>query len=220
MEQRIHELVEKIWDYHRMHHKLEAADAILVLCSHDMAVAETGAQLYLDGWAPLLIFSGGLGSITKRIWHEPEADQFARTAVRMGVPPERILIENRSTNTGENILLTKRLLQERGIDPETFIVVQKPYMERRSYATFRKLWPEKQVIVTSPAVTLDQYLGTYSNATLSIDEVIGIMVGDLQRIRLYPGRGFQIHQDIPEGVWDAYTELVGAGYDTHLVRAT
>ena len=55
-----------------------------------------------------------------------------------------MLIENRSTNTGENVLFTKRLLAERQLDPETFIVVQKPYMERRSYATFRKVWPEKQ----------------------------------------------------------------------------
>src|SRR4030088_2302268 len=130
MEDRIHELVERIWHYHQMHHQLSAADAILVLCSHDIAVAETGARLFLDGWAPLLIFSGGLGSITKRLWSEPEADQFAGTAIRMGVPPERILVENRSTNTGENIQLTKQLLAEKGIDPRTFIVVQKPYMER------------------------------------------------------------------------------------------
>jgi len=219
MEDRIRELVERIWQYHQMHHQLSTADAILVLCSQDLPVADTAAQLFLDGWAPLLIFSGGLGSITKRLWREPEADQFARAAIRMGVPPESILIENRSTNTGENILLTKQLLAEKRIDPRTFIVVQKPYMERRSYATFKKLWPEKDVIVTSPQVTLDQYLGMYSNDALSKEDVISIMVGDLQRIRLYPGKGFQIHQDIPDDVWDAYNELVKAGYDTHLVGA-
>jgi uncharacterized SAM-binding protein YcdF (DUF218 family) len=216
MEQRIRELVERVWQYHQMHHQLASADAILVLCSHDMAVAETAARLFLDGWAPLLIFSGGLGSITKHLWREPEADQFARTAIRMGVPPESILVENKSTNTGENILFTKQLLAEKHIDPRTFIVVQKPYMERRSYATFKKLWPEKALVVTSPNVTLDQYLETYSNGALSKEEVIGIMVGDLQRIRLYPAMGFQIHQDIPDDVWDAYNELVKAGYDTHL----
>ena len=67
----------------------------------------------------------------------------------MGVAREHILIENRSTNTGENVLFTRRLLAERGLDPARFIVVQKPYMERRSYATFRKVWPEKEIIVTS-----------------------------------------------------------------------
>ena len=43
------------------------------------------------------------------------------------------------------------------------------------------------------------------------------MVGDLQRIRLYPAKGFQIHQDIPDDVWQAYGELVEMGYDSRLV---
>lgn len=202
-----------------LNHQLSNADAILVLCSHDTAVAERGAQLFLEGWAPLLIFSGGLGSVTRRLWREPEADQFARIAVGMGVPKENTLTENRSTNTGENILFTKQLLADRHIDPRTFIVVHKPYMERRSYATFRKLWPEKEILVTSPKVSLEQYLNGYSNEALSREDVISIMVGDLQRIRLYPEKGFQIHQDIPDGVWDAYEELVKAGYDQHLINA-
>lgn len=209
-------LVEKLWRYHQLNHALVQADALLVLCSHDTVVAERGAQLFLEGWAPLLIFSGGLGSITRRLWQEPEADQFARIAIRLGVPEDSILIENRSTNTGENILFTRELLADKHLDPQSFIVVQKPYMERRSYATFRKLWPEKAVVVTSPQMSLDEYLHRYSNDALSADDVIGIMVGDLQRIRVYAQKGFQIPQQIPDDVWDAYEELVQAGYDRFL----
>jgi len=218
MNPHIHHLAEVIWDYHRLNHTLVPADVILVLCSHDTSVAERGAQLALDGWAPLLIFSGGLGAITKRMWSEPEADQFAAIARRMGVAGERILIENRSTNTGENITCTQALLAERGLDPQAFLVVQKPYMERRSFATFRKRWPDKTVLVTSPQVSFDDYLANYSNASLSADDVISIMVGDLQRVREYPARGFQIPQDIPDDVWSAYEELVRAGFDRHLIH--
>jgi uncharacterized SAM-binding protein YcdF (DUF218 family) len=217
MDARIRQLADTLWHYHQLDHPLSSGDAILVLCSHDLAVAERGAQLLLEGWAPLLIFSGGLGSITRHLWQEPEADQFARVAAGMGVPAARILIENQSTNTGENILFTRRLLAERQLDPQTFILVQKPYMERRGYATFRKLWPEKSLIVTSPRVSFDEYLARYSNSVLSTEDVISIMVGDLQRLRVYPGRGFQIAQDIPEEVWRAYEELVRAGFDRHLV---
>jgi uncharacterized SAM-binding protein YcdF (DUF218 family) len=202
-----------------MHHELTPADAILVLCSHDTVVAERGAQLFLEGWAPLLIFSGGLGTITRHLWTEPEANLFARIAIGMGVPESRILVENQSTNTGENVLFTKALLAGRGLDPDRFIVVQKPYMERRSYATFRKVWPGKQVVVTSPQLSLDDYLDRFSHASLSRDDVISIMVGDLQRIKVYPARGFQIDQDIPADVWDAFTELVRAGYDKRLLTA-
>jgi uncharacterized SAM-binding protein YcdF (DUF218 family) len=217
MNARLRPLVAKLWDYHQLNHELSKADAILVLCSYDKVVARRGAELFLQGWAPLLIFSGGLGSITSRLWHEPEAEQFARIAVDMGVPRDRILIENQSTNTGENVAFTRKLLAERRLDPQRFIVVQKPYMERRSYATFRKVWPEKDLVVTSPRASLDEYLGQFSNGDLSTDDVISIMVGDLQRIALYPAQGFQIPQDIPADVWQAYEQLVEAGYDTHLV---
>jgi uncharacterized SAM-binding protein YcdF (DUF218 family) len=216
MTERVHKLAEKLWHYHHTNQKLEKADVILVLCSHDTRVAERGAQLFLDGWAPLLIFSGGLGVITKHMWAEPEAELFAQIAMKMGVPSERILIENRSSNTGENVLFTRQLLTERNIDPAMFIVVQKPYMERRSYATFKKVWPEKEIIVTSPQDSFDEYLGKYSNPELTPDDVVSIMVGDLQRIKLYPEKGFQIPQEIPDDIWAAYEELVRAGYDRHL----
>jgi uncharacterized SAM-binding protein YcdF (DUF218 family) len=214
---RVRALAQILWDYHRLQHELMPSDAVLVLCSHDLRVAERGAELFLEGWAPLLIFSGGLGSITRALMTTPEADQFAEIARRMGVPADRILIENKSTNTGENVTFTRALLDAHGLSPRTFIVVQKPYMERRSYATFRKVWPEPQVRVTSPQVSMDEYLRGYSHGSLSARDVISIMVGDLQRIRLYAERGFQIAQDVPDDVWAAYEELVRAGYDQRLV---
>lgn len=211
-------LVEKVWKYHQLHHQLTPAGAILVLCSHDTIVAERAAEVFHEGWAPLLIFSGGLGSITRALWSDPEADRFARLAIAAGVPRDRILIENRSTNTGENVLFTKALLREQGLDPASFILVQKPYMERRSYATFRKVWPDKPVIVTSPRLPMDDYLRRGTHHTLSTNDVISIMVGDLQRLRVYPAMGFQIEQEIPADVWDAFEQLVSAGYDSRLVK--
>jgi uncharacterized SAM-binding protein YcdF (DUF218 family) len=217
MKEAIDRWAETVWRYHLMNHRLVKSDAILVLCSHDKLVAERGAQLLLDGWAPLLIFSGGLGSITRAIWSEPEADQFARIALEMGVPKTRIVVENRSTNTGENIKFTKDLLLEKRLTPNSFILVQKPYMERRSYATFKQLWPEKEVVVTSPQVTFRDYIENYSNKILSQDDCISIMVGDLQRLKVYAERGLQIPQEIPNEVWAAYEQLVKAGFDKHLV---
>jgi uncharacterized SAM-binding protein YcdF (DUF218 family) len=218
MDSRTRQLVERLWNYHQLHHSLSKSDAVLVLCSHDTRVAERGAELFLEGWAPLLVFSGGLGTITRQLWEEPEADRFAKIATGMGVPADRVLIENKSTNTGENVLFTKRLLHHRGIGLTKLIVVQKPYMERRSYATFKKVWPEPELVVTSPRVALDDYLHHYSNAALSTHDVISIMVGDLQRIRVYPEKGFQIPQEIPGEVWEAYEELVRMGFDSRLVQ--
>ena len=67
-------------------------------------------------------------------------------------------------------------------------------------------------------MTFDEYLRAYSNTALSADDVIAIMVGDLQRIRVYAAKGFQIAQDIPDDVWAAFEALVKAGYDKYLVK--
>ena len=208
------QLAKKLWDYHHMHHALEKADCVLALGSHDLRVAERAAQLYLEGWAPLLIFSGGLGNFTKEMWTETEADQFASIAISMGVPEASILIENRSTNTGENILFTQQLLFEKGLDPKSFIVVQKPYMERRSFATFKQHWPDKKLVVTSPQISFEDY----PTEEIPLDRVINIMAGDLQRIKFYPEKGFQVYQEIPAEIWQAFEQLVALGFDKHLMK--
>lgn len=207
-------LAKKLWDYHHMNHQLVKSDVILALGSHDLRVADRAAQLYLEGWAPLLVCSGGLGNLTSDIWTESEADKFAAIATKMGVPAAAILVENRSTNTGENILFTNKLLKEKGIAADSFIVVQKPYMERRSYATFRKHWPDKHVVISSPQFSFEDY----PTEDIPLDRVIEIMAGDLQRIREYPAKGFQISQEIPADVWDAFEQLVHAGFDGHLIK--
>jgi uncharacterized SAM-binding protein YcdF (DUF218 family) len=203
----------KLWDYHHLYHTPAESDCILVLGSHDLRVADRGAELYLQGLAPILLFSGGLGNVTKGIWKDPEADRFARIALDRGVPAEAIFVENQSTNTGENILFSQRLLEDKGLHPRTFLLVQKPYMERRSFATFSKHWPEKGLIVTSPQISFEDY----PTPEIPLERVIQIMVGDLQRIRIYPAKGFQIEQEIPEEIWAAYERLVGWGFTQHLV---
>ena len=209
-------LAQQLWDYHLMHHELTKADCILALGSHDLRVAERAADLYIQGLAPLVIMSGGLGNFTQGMWTEKEADKFAAIAIKMGVPANAILIENKSSNTGENISFTKRLLDEKGIDPKRFIVVQKPYMERRSFATFKKHWPEKELIVTSPQISFENY----PNNEIPLGRVINIMVGDLQRIKLYPAMGFQVYQEIPDSVWQAFNQLVDLGFDEHLAPSS
>lgn len=207
-------LARLLWDYHHMDHTLKRSDCILALGSHDTRVAERAAELYREGWAPWVVMSGGSGNFTRDMWTEPEAEIFARIAIRQGVPEEAVLIENRSSNTGENILFTQQLLAERKISPQRFIVVQKPYMERRSYATFKKHMPDKELIVTSPQIAFE----AYPAAGIPMEKVIHIMVGDLQRIKLYPSLGFQVPQPVPEPVWDAFEKLVALGFDSHLVK--
>jgi len=203
-----------VWDFHHVGHALEPADAVLVLGSHDTRVAERGAELFLVGWAPLLVLSGNLGSLTSGLWTRPEAEIFADVAAGMGVPRDRMLIEPRSTNTGENVSFCRALLAERGLAVRKAIAVQKPYMERRTLATFQQRWPELHVVVTSPQVDFE----AYPSGDITREDVIHIMIGDLQRLMLYAEKGWSAPQGIPDEVMDAFQCLVAAGYTRRLLR--
>jgi len=86
-------------------------------------------------------------------------------------------------------------------------------MERRTYATIKVHWPEKELIVSSPPLTYEEY----PNREISRDGLINIMVGDLQRIIEYPALGFQIEQHLSEKVKKAYEELIHQGYTKHMI---
>jgi hypothetical protein len=79
----------------------------------------------------------------------------------------------------------------------------------------KKVWPEKEVVVTAPQVSFEEY----PNDTITKNDEISIMVGETQRIKLYADRDFQIPQEIPVDVWTSYEELVRRGFRSHLVES-
>jgi hypothetical protein len=110
--------------------------------------------------------------------------------------------------------LSGQLLQQLKLDFKKFIVVQKPYMERRTYATGMVQWKDKQLILTSEKTSFKEYLAK----GIPRDRILNTMAGDLQRIKYYPAKGFQIYQEIPPHIWAAFEELVSYGYDKRLIK--
>lgn len=213
-------LAQKLWDYHRIDDKLMPADVIVVFCSNDIRLVEYVVSLYKKGLAPLIMFSGGVahqGDLLNTGWNKSEAEVFADKARELGVPEEAILLDAKATNTQQNVENTYSLLQEKGVPTASLIIAQKPFMQRRAYATFKMFWPEKKtkVMFTAPDISLEEYLAT---SPIPAEDIVNIIVGDLQRIREYPKKGFQIPQEIPDDVWNAYEQLVKMGYTKHLIK--
>ena len=202
-----------LWEYLKLGQPPVKSDCVIAMGSHDLRVAQYAAELVVSGWAPLLVCSGGLGRLTQDIWQESEAAKFARIATEAGIPQAQILIEDRSTNTSENILFSKDLLQKIEIPVQSAILVHKPYMERRAFATAKRYWPELEISVSSPQISFEEY----PNADIGFDELIAIMVGDFQRVLVYPEKGFQIKQDIPENVNKAFSYIIKHGYTRFLI---
>jgi uncharacterized SAM-binding protein YcdF (DUF218 family) len=87
------------WDYMRLVHPAESADAIVTLGSFDPRAAVHSACLWRAGFAPVLIMSGGIAhrdGLLDTGWDRSEAEVFADIAVSQGVPMEAILLEDRA----------------------------------------------------------------------------------------------------------------------------
>ncbi|MEV6983398.1 YdcF family protein [Sphaerisporangium sp. NPDC051017] len=204
-----------IWDFHQMHHQARPCSAAIGLGSHDLGVAALAAHLFHAGLFPILVFSGANSPTTAARFPRGEAVHFAEHAIGLGVPESAIIVEPRAASTGQNIDYSRQALTEAGIEADSVLLISKPYMERRAYATARKVWPQVEAVCASEPLTFADYLKSIGDDKLVID----MLVGDLQRVIQYPALGFAVAQDVPEKVGAAYRRLLEAGFDSRLLRS-
>ena len=207
-----------IWNYLCLNQTPQQADVIVGFGNFNTDIARRAAELYHQGYAPKILFTGGLGRNTEGLLPEPEAVRFARVAMECGVPKKDILLEDKSANTKENIEFTRQLLEKQGIPHDRILGVHQPFMERRITAAMGVYWPELDFSVTSPQVSIPEYLQRAKEQGISENASISVIVGDFQRMDLYAKLGFQLPQHIPEEAWQAFRQLVAMGYDRQLAK--
>ncbi len=206
-----------LWDYLQLHQTMEPADVIIGFGCYDTGVARRAAELYLQGYAPRVLFTGGLGRNTTGLFSRSEAENFAAVAMDLGVPEGAILLEAHSTNTKENIEFTRALLEGENIPHGTILGVHKPYMERRIAAAMGVYWPGQAFSVTSLSQTLAEALADAQRQGMTLEGTISTIVGDFQRIEVYAQKGYQLPQYIPPQAWEAFHALTAMGYTAHLI---
>jgi uncharacterized SAM-binding protein YcdF (DUF218 family) len=202
-----------LWDYHDMKHEVHPADIGIGLGSHDIGVAVRATELYRAEFYPLVLFTGANAPTTVARFPRGEAVHYREYALAHGVPERAVLTETQATNTAENFEFTRKLLQDKGIEVGSAILMSRPYQERRSYATCKKLWPELDIVCTSHRPPIDEYVAGIGDAAF----VISMMVGDTQRMTKFAEYGYAIPQEVPSAVEAAYERLVAAGYTSRLI---
>lgn len=212
------EPLQVLWDYLGMHQTPTKADCIVGFGNFNTDIARRAAELYHQGYAPKILFTGGLGRNTTRLFTEPEAVRFAKVAMECGVPEQDIILEDKSTNTKENIDFMREIFEKQGIPHDHVLGVHQPFMERRIVAALGVYWPELNFTVTSPQVTIPEYLESAKRHGMTQEASISVIVGDFQRMDLYPRLGYQLPQQIPAQAWEAYHKLVAMGYDKQLAK--
>jgi len=209
---------EAVWGYHQLGQEIRPAEVILALGCHDIGVADVAADFYLQGFAPVVVATGGENAVTRDLLGAAEALAYRSRMIERGVPTEAILIEDTARHTGENFTNSRDVLAAEGIKPRTVLAVGMPYMERRAFATCRSQWPEVDLQCASSRAGLGEYLDLmWRRDGLAAEAVLANIVGDLDRIWRYPAMGFAIEQPQPPEILHAFRLLVDAGYGAKLL---
>jgi uncharacterized SAM-binding protein YcdF (DUF218 family) len=193
----------RLWAYMSSARAHGPCEAIVVCCSCD---------LLEQGLAPRLVFTGKSGNWTRHLWHESEAEVFRARALANGVDASRIFLEDQATNFGENIAFVRGLLPD--LRRVTFLT--KPNSVLRVALTVPIQWPEVTAFVDSPAFSFPQEVSN----VIGVFGVIHELVGDIDRIRRYPARGFQVEHRLPQPILDSWHRLVQEGFTHHLLAET
>ncbi|NLG68753.1 MAG: YdcF family protein [Firmicutes bacterium] len=119
------------------------ADAIVVLGGDWQGRIQQGIRLYREGWAPLLLVTGGMAIAPGRV----QAAYLAEVARRAGVPSQAILTQRESRSTWEDAALTVGLARERGW--RRVLLVTSDWHSRRAAMVFRRGWGPAGVEVRS-----------------------------------------------------------------------
>jgi len=199
---------ELLWSYMASFRSAEPCDAVVVCCSYDLRVCDFACDLVKSGLSRRLVMSGKTGNWTRHLWTRSEAAVFKERALENGVPESAVLLEDRSTNFGENIAFTRALLP--GARAITFIT--KPAAVLRVKLTAEKQWPGIALFVTCPELQFPRDV----SPVIGLLGIISEMVGDIERIQRYPALGYQVPHELPQDVLDAWKYLIERGFTHHL----
>ena len=143
------EFLKSVGDYMLVETPLAKADLCLVFgCEQADVLTTRAAELYHKGYFPLIVVSGGVLTSKGML----EAHQMHDRLVALGVPEDAIRVEDKATNTGENVNFSMDLLKTTGeFDKvKSILAVGQVHAARRFLMTLEKQWPDPVKMLTAP----------------------------------------------------------------------
>ncbi len=224
---------------------LSGLAVISLLGNQVIATLTAACALTLRSPGAVLLLSGGAGHSTQLLYDNlrlssyggllaeglvretmAEAEMYAAVArAAFQIPADRILVENRSTNSAENALYSLQMLKDARRKGPT-LILQDPTMQRRSMVT----WAHEAEIagweagalshaVFVPQVEpgpdgLPRFLAGQAEGTWTMERFLALILGEIGRLRdnhdgYGPlGRNFLPHVEIPEPVIESYERVL------------
>jgi uncharacterized SAM-binding protein YcdF (DUF218 family) len=132
--------INEITNYIFVNSKPQRVDLALVFGTRHEEAIKKVYELYIDNYVDKILVSGGINSVSG----ENEAELMRKKLIELGVKPGNIIVENKSTNSLENVLFSKDIIcREMGFNNiKKIIAVVKHYHSRRAIMTLKKHFPK------------------------------------------------------------------------------
>jgi hypothetical protein len=196
-----------VFDYLAVRSAIEPlhCDAIIGFGHFDPAIARHCGELWRNGVAPLMIFTGGVGAGSADL-AKPEAEAFAAELREHfpEIPDSAVWLESRSTNTGENVRNLLVLLAAKSTKLHSVTLVASPYRQRRVALTWRHLVPHCPFYNSPPLGSLTDQIDLFRRKQ---QDLVALLPGEIHRLTDYAARGWIVAEPIPLAVQEAADRL-------------
>lgn len=226
-------------------------DLLILLGNSIPCTAEKAAEIFHQGLADRLMIAGGRGHSTKYLREnikKQQRYQEIKTAGRAEADifydvikqylydqkednrrkgrflnEETVLIENKSTNCGDNARQALKIVRKHKLSLHTVLLIQDPTMQLRTDASFRREWRQMSAVTFinfAPFIPRvagndrDSFFYVNNNKGLwSRQRFLSLILGEVPRLRDdengYGPRGqdYIAHVDIPEKISEAHQSL-------------
>jgi len=214
---------------------IKKVDVLILLGNSIPYTIECAVEAYKNNLCDKILINGGIGHSTEILRSEirkhgrfnfidvenrAEADIFFDIMTKIyNIEPNKIIVENKSTNCGDNAKKAIELLNKLDISYDSLLLIQDPTMQLRTYASFLKYIDPKKVKIINyspfiPTINNDFKLAnTDINGIWDEQRYFELLMGEIPRLKddvngYGPnGKGFIVHVDIPIEIEEYYNML-------------
>lgn len=235
--------VEQLKDWNCLLSFLAAADEkifksapLVILAGNCLPIlADKAAKLCLNGQVEQIFLVGGIGHATSFLRQNfakqgfffdttvSESEMYFRyLRDKYYISEEKFILETKSTNSGENAQNALDILRSKGKVPECIFIMNDPTLQRRTRATFEKVWQEENVKWFNYVPIIPTIIELEKTLRFSQPELNGqwpkeyfyaLVLGEMLRLNddengYGPnGKNYMNHVEIPLNVWSAYQRI-------------
>ena len=169
-----------ITDFIFVENNIEPCEVILVPGGSRPQLAQKAAELYNQGMAKYILFSGSANA--KIPDYSSEAEYLKSVAVSLGVPNENIMCDRQATHTFGNAEFSLALLNKMNFRVDKFILVCKAFHSRRALLTYQYVFPKHTKFFVA---TTEDTLNPNRNNWTTTDKYVKLVMGEVEKIGKY-----------------------------------